>query len=135
MIRLVPSQDLPKVWPQAVPQIERILERFDYGSSTDDILINLMTGTRQLWEVNGGEGYAITRINNLPQFSVLDVSLLAGHNMGDWLEPLIDQLHMYAKALGCKYMDGFGRKGWTRKLEKYGFRPYSYDVRLEIDGR
>lgn len=132
MIQIFNAEQAIANWDRIEPMLARVLARFDYGSDPDDILLDVIHGRRQFWAINDLEGLAVVEICQLPKFSVLDIPLLVGDNMGDWLKPLIDQLTQYAKASGCKYIDGFGRKGWTRKLEQYGFKPYSYDVRLKV---
>lgn len=119
-------------WDHYAPMLARVFERFDLGYSTDDVLLDVIKQRKQLWDL-GGEACAVVNVCKMPQFSVLEVPLLAGDNIDQWLPDLVENLKMVARDNGCKYVDGFGRKGWTRKLEQYGFKPYSYDVRLEIE--
>ncbi|WP_373089291.1 hypothetical protein [Zhongshania sp.] len=132
MINLLSPDQVVTHWGSIEPLLQRVLSRFDYGSDAEHILIDVVNGRRQIWEIADFSAIAVTEVCNLPKFSVLDIPLVSGDNMETWLEPLLDQLTEYAKASGCRYIDGFGRKGWTRKLEKYGFKPYSYDVRLKV---
>ena len=132
MIRLLTIPEMGKEWPRIAPHLERVLARFDYGSDENDIFADAIQGHRQIWAIGDFDAIAVTQINRLPKFSVLDVSLLAGKGMKEWLPDLVGILTQFAEVNGCKYMDGFGRKGWTKQLEKYGFKPYSYDVRMEI---
>lgn len=132
MIKSLTVDEAVKDWPKIEPLLSRVLERFDYGSDANDVLADVMSGRRMIWSINNFEGVAVLEICPLPKFSVLDVPLLAGDNMKNWLSPLIRQLTLYAKSSGCKYIDAFGRRGWTRQLEEYGFKPYSYDVRLRL---
>lgn len=134
MIQLVSGVKAADYWHHVAPILQRALDRFDYGSDTDDILMDIINGGRELWLI-GEDAVAITSISRLPKFSVLDISLLAGDRIDLWLDDLVIAFTNYAEAAGCKYVDGFGRKGWTKKLEAYGFKPYSYDVRLEVNGR
>lgn len=134
MIRTIHGPDAAAYWGHAQPMLQRALDRFDYGSDSDDILMDIINGGRQLWLI-GEDAIAITSICTLPKFSVLDISLLAGDRIDLWLDDLVIAFRNYAGVMNCKYIDGFGRKGWTKKLEAYGFKPYSYDVRLEVNGR
>lgn len=132
MIKYLTVDGVLAEWGRIEPLLQRVLDRFDYGSDAEDILADVINGRRIMWSINDFEGLAVLEICQLPKFSVLDVPLLAGDNMANWLEPLIRQLTLYAKSSGCKYVDAFGRKGWTRQLEQFGFKPYSYDVRLTV---
>lgn len=134
MIKLVTGPDAAAYWGHVEPMLQRALDRFDYGSDSDDILLDIINRGRELWLI-GEDAVAITSISTLPKFNVLDISLLAGDRINLWLDDLVIAFRNYAEATNCKYIDGFGRKGWTKKLEAYGFKPYSYDVRLEINGR
>jgi hypothetical protein len=134
MIKMVSGEAVIPHWPHVEPILQRALDRFDYGSDADDVLGDIIKGWRDLWLI-GDDSIAITQVNRLPKFAVLDISLLAGDRIDQWLSDLVIAFTNYAEAIGCKYIDGFGRKGWTKKLEAYGFKPYSYDVRLEINGR
>lgn len=134
MIELVVGPQAAAHWGHVQPMLQRALDRFDYGSDSDDILMDIINGGRQLWLISE-DAIAITSVSVLPKFSVLDISLLAGDRIDLWLGDIVIAFNNYAEAIGCKYIDGFGRKGWTKKLEAYGFKPYSYDVRLEVNGR
>jgi hypothetical protein len=134
MIQLVTGVNAADHWDRVAPILQRALDKFDYGSDSDDILSDIMRGGRELWLV-GDDAVAITSVSRLPKFAVLDISLLAGDRIDLWLNDLVIAFSNYAKTVGCKYIDGFGRRGWTKKLEAYGFKPYSYDVRLEVYGR
>lgn len=132
MIKILSADEVVVNWGRIEPHLVRVLAQFDYGSDPEHILLDAVNGRREIWQIADYDAIAVTEICTLPKFSVLDISLVCGDNMDTWLEPLLDQLTQYAKASGCRYIDGFGRKGWTRKLEKYGFKPYSYDVRLKV---
>ncbi len=133
MIKMIDPAELYLVWDIAKEEIKRPLGLFDYGSDLDDIRDDIMTGHRQLWQI-GDDAWAITSLSNTNQFRTLDIQLLAGSNMDQWLESFFERMQEFGKEWNCKYMDGFGRKGWARKLEQFGFKPYSYDVRCKIDG-
>ncbi len=132
MIRILGKAEIAEHWETIEPLLARVLDRFDYGSNASDLLLDFMNEERQLWSINDLDAIAVTQISKLPRFSVLDVPLMAGSGMKEWMDDLVQTLREHAREQGCKYMDGFGRKGWTKRLHRYGFKPYSYDVRLEV---
>lgn len=134
MIKYLTADEVITSWPKIEPLLQRVLDRFDYGSDPDDILVDVINGRRMVWSINDFEGVAVLSVTNLPNFSTLDVDCLAGDNMNEWLTPFINQLTKYAKVLGCKYVDSSGRKGWIKQLKQFGFKETSYDVRYTVDG-
>lgn len=134
MIKYLSPADVSKDWESIGPLLQRVLDKFDYGSDASDIYADVISGRRVMWSINDLEGLAVLSVTNLPKFSTLDVDCLAGDNMDKWLAPFIDQLTKYAKVLGCKYVDASGRKGWIRQLKQFGFKEASYDVRYTVDG-
>lgn len=132
MIKAMTVQEVADNWPRVKELIDRVLERFDFGSDDADILRQLAIGEREIWSINDLDGIVVVQICNLPEFSVLDIPVVSGDNMDNWLPDLIDQLIRYAKAVGCKYIDQSGRLGWTKVLKPYGFKVVSYEMRLEV---
>lgn len=134
MIKYLTVDGVLAEWGRIEPLLQRVLDRFDYGSDADDILADVINGRRMMWSINDLEGLAVLSVSRLPKFSTLDVDCLAGENMNEWLSPFINQLTEYAKVLDCKYVDASGRKGWIRQLKQFGFNETSYDVRLKVNG-
>lgn len=131
MIAGVHSDDIERLWPAVCPLVQRVLDRYDFGFDADYIKAKLLNRDMQLW-VCAGDAIAITEIIVLPQFKVLGVPVIAGEGLKDWLPDLVETLKAFGKDHGCKYMDGYGRKGWLKALDKYGFKPYSISTRCEL---
>jgi hypothetical protein len=103
------------VWHEVEPVLRKAVERFDTGLTTDDVLAEVQSRDAQLWALNHGDGYLITRISQRTKYSVLEVPYVAGKNMGDWLDDALNTLTEFAQANGCAYIEGYGRRGWMKK--------------------
>ena len=123
--------DIDGVWPQVEPEITRVTGRFDIGEDSSRFLEKLRDRDMQLWLCDGG-GVCLSEIKVLPEFKILAFPIIAGENMDAWLDDLVDMAKAYARHHNCKYIEGYGRKGWLRKLSAYGFKDHSITTRLEI---
>ncbi len=124
--------DIDSVWDQVEPEITRAIERFDIGEGVEHIRERLINRDQQLWICNGGDGVCISEIKICPDFKILAFPIIAGKNMNEWLDDLVVIAKAYAKHHQCKYIEGYGRKGWLKALNEHGFKNYSITTRLEI---
>ena len=132
MIVGVLSADIDSLWAQVEPEIARVTSKFDTGEKPEHYYHRLINREQQLWLCNGGEGLFITEVKIFPEFKLLAVPIVAGRHMDQWLEGMVDMSKAFAKHHHCKYIEGYGRKGWLRALHKHGFKDYAITTRLEI---
>ena len=134
MISGVQSADVPRVWPAVVDLIKRATGRFDAGYDETHVLERLKRAEMQLWIVGEDsiQGVVITEVQIHPQFKVLGLSIVAGDKIDDWIEEADDLLTRFARHHDCKYLEGYGRKGWARKLKSRGFEEYSITIRRAL---
>jgi len=131
MITGVIPEELDLVWPSVKEEVVRVINRFDFGFDSDHVLKQLKETNMQLW-LCSGDAIAVTEILVMPDFKVLGVPIIAGKNMRDWLPDLVGILKAYGKHHNCKYLEGYGRKGWERMLDGDGFKPYSITTRCAL---
>jgi len=102
------------VWRRVKPMVAKALGRAD-EYSLGDVLHYVNTGKWQLWQ--GDNSVAFTRIASYPEHSACIIVLSAGDlNEIKALEPGICT---WAKRMGCKYVEIFGRRGWQKALPGY----------------
>lgn len=118
-VRPVSSYEAVHVWAEASKHIRRALDRVETGYSEEDVLTAIQMRDMQLWLVPGYAA-AVTQIQVFPQFKVLVLLYLGGHDMGVWLEDLMDAIEEYGRQMGCKYGEEYGRKGWERIGKRRG---------------
>ncbi len=108
------DEDFWVVWRKVKPLLERALKRSDEYSMSD-VLHFTHTGTWQMW--HGDHCVAFTRVANYPQHRALIIILAAGEleEIMD-LEPLVAQ---WGRDQGCKYVEIYGRRGWSKALPGY----------------
>lgn len=116
----IPSNLAHEVWGRVEPQLQRILARVDTGYSTEDVLTAIQQRDKQLWLTE--KAIAVTRIEVTPQFKILQVEHVAGDDMGEWFDGLMDELEAFAKSHGCKYVDAWGRKGWVKAAKHRNYK-------------
>lgn len=78
----------------------------------------------QLWGVRVGaqlRALLVTWIGRYEQCDVLEVQLIGGEGMAEWLG-LLPELERHACNLGCRLMELRGRRGWERVLPGYRMR-------------
>lgn len=93
-----------------------------YGGGThefEDVVAMIKSGKAQLWQ--GPKGCAVTEIIVYPRKRVLHC-FLAGGEM-EQITDMIDSAIAWGKTQGCTGLTLSGRIGWSRALEKYGFKP------------
>lgn len=120
-------------WGNIEPLLFRVIDRVDSGHTPEDILTQLQTGQLQLWKIGDWQAMAVTQVVNLPQMLTLSVYMAAGADADRWMSTLCDTLVDWARQLGCKYLEFYGRPGWQRKAAHLGFNQTYTVMRREID--
>ena len=129
MIRILSGEELSLVWNQCVPFIEKSLAHGHGDLKPYDIFIECLAASSQCWvQEDDGKiiGVAITRLLHHKQYTEL---VIVCTTCKDWkvVGPgVLQQIEEFAKGYGCKYTSVYGRRGWLRRLEKFGYKqPYT----------
>ncbi len=83
----------------------------------------VLAGTAQLWLIYEDRlliAAIVTELRPYPK-RTMNVLLAGGTKMEIWLAEFIDRLKRFAKYNTCDRIEMVGRKGWLRKLDKFGF--------------
>ena len=108
------SDEIPGVWDQVKPHIQRALDR---GSiySIEDIYTGLCDAKMQLWTWmdNGIEAALVTTIQEKDGIKYCLYLALGGENMAQW-QHYMHYVEDWAKDSGCTEMRIYGRAGWAR---------------------
>jgi hypothetical protein len=120
------------VWPLLEKAVRLAPEAHRY---TPERLLDLIRrADAQLWVVwdDEREEYAAAcmtqitydkHINPTRRSLALDIPLIGGRDMKEWLVPLWTTLKLWGLSHGCSFALGYGRKGWERAL---GFEFYGH---------
>ena len=118
----IPPQDLPNVWHDVKPLINKALEHASGEIMSSDIL-ELLLEQRQILLVGVDdkklEMATVGEIVNYPKkriFRVITLATKSGHDYEKWNEyiPLVED---FAKQHGCVALEAWTRKGLARKLD------------------
>lgn len=129
---VLPKKYIGESKEKLLPLIERGLNataaKLDY--SAIDVIKELLVANAQCWlatetfdiaEADDKEfkllGIAITRVLRFPRRDVLQIFLVSGERIDDWMKIGLDTIEAYARDKNCASMRGVGRFGWKRKLK------------------
>lgn len=104
---------------------DKIEAALRYGGGThlfEDVVEAVRDGRMQMW-ANGGT-VAITEVIVYPRKKVLHVFIGAGKRSE--LFEMIDSAWHWGQGIGCSAMTLAGRRGWTKLMGKFGFKPTLY---------
>ena len=139
-ISLVPHEAVRLVWKDVDRVLNKSVATVKDKSDMIDILDGVFDGTYALWVVLDEDDSIVaaftTRLIVYPSRRALALDWVGGTRMKEWADQMIDTMRQYAREVGCEHLEGYGRKGWGRFLEKYGFYPEYIAYRMELsDGQ
>lgn len=123
-VGLVPIENVSMMWPHVCGFIEKSLPENFRKEDLADLLTECMQGTRLLWVVHNEKPEIIasytTCFRQYPMYKSLIVEYMGGSNMDEWLDDCVEIMESFAGSSECDTIEVKGRKGWERKLTKYG---------------
>ena len=124
----VPPKDIPYMWHQIKPLIDKALVHSNGELTSDDVLELLLSKEQGL--VIGYEGYedsykkilmaAVTEIIQYPRKKVLRIitwSTKSGYDGDEWLHLGLNTVEYIGKKYNCDYIEAWTRKGMAKKLK------------------
>lgn len=145
MVEVLPVRPdlIDGVWPVLRPMFEKPVALSQDRLAVDDIYDGAKSGAYLLWIVISDNSVIIatftTRISTYPRRRAMCIDFLAGSKMDQWLETVSSTISEHAVKCDCDLIEGYGRKGWQRTLEKFGWRlaypTYHKDLRGHVKRR
>jgi hypothetical protein len=134
MIEGILSKDIDVWWGYCKGYLQDALQYGLGEYSIEDIQNACKSKDMQLWvKIQGKvEGAFITKIAQYPQKNILVVLLLGGDNFKEWKNEADKLLLAFGKENNCKYVELFGRKGWSRELSNIGYKEQTRLIAKEI---
>ena len=133
---LVPKEHIHVVWDRIKKYVEKCA-KYTYGRYTaDDILDGLLTKDQHLWIAFDDKeihGFWVTEGSVYPQMKALTLHFVGGKGFKVWGEVGFPPLQKFAKELGCDVMESFGRPGWKKMWEGYGYNPRYVFYELPVE--
>lgn len=124
--RIRSAQTALDVWPgRPKTRISRALEKTPTLLSPLDIENGIRWGRYSLWEISDEAGKDVcsfvTEIVSGERGSAVNVLVLGGEGMPQWIGELTDALTEYMHAQGCSMVIETGRGGWGKVLRRHGW--------------
>jgi hypothetical protein len=125
-ITSVPAEAVGVVWRSVDPMFQRSIDSSGGYYNTGFILDGILRGSLGLWVVLDDLtpiAALTTRIDKMPNATVLAIDWIGGTRMKEWLPMAQKTFEQYAKDNDCTELHGYGRKGWDRVLRGHGWKP------------
>jgi len=139
MFSPVPTEFVDAVWPKVSEIMERSVKTAEGKYKVEDLYPEIMDNQIVLWIVADHDrddeiiAAITTRLIEYPQGNSMAMDWIGGTRMKDWLPMAQESISRYAKDHKCKYLEGYGRKGWDRWLRKYGWKPDYIAYKMELN--
>jgi len=125
MIQGITSDYVEQAWEYVEDYIADSLKHGVGEYTTDDIKQLCQSKQMQLWikwDDEEVKGAFVTQILNYPQMKILLVLLLGGNDFIKWRDEVDEVLLKFGKEHNCKFVEFFGRKGWTKFLKDINYK-------------
>lgn len=116
---IVGLDDVPYVWEEVAPLLQKAVKRSEGELSTDDVLEHIQNQTFQLWVAIVEEKIImamVTQFIDYPRKRVLRVLSIGGENFSVLHEKFNPMVESFALENGCTSLELWGRKGWKKML-------------------
>lgn len=137
-MKLIPvePENLKLAWKDVGKYIEDGIQYTDANYAIADVLEMIKSGLLILWVVYNEDkekaaGCLLTQLYQYPRNNVLSIFLLCVDDFEE-AAPLLEDVKEYAKGLGCKKIEFYGRSGWEKMLKSLQFEKIYTVMRLNI---
>ena len=121
LIRKVPTEWLPSLWPEIKPWVAKALKYHPFVDA-DDALVLAMSGQLTVFVAIVDDrlcGVFMMELLRYPKRLAANIMIIGGRrgSMKRWLDDMLEVVAAWARALGCDSMQGTGREGdkaWNR---------------------
>lgn len=121
----ITSDRIDDVWDRCSKFIEMGINHSQCELSTMDYYDRLVAQEMQLWVVYDEEKQIkcalTTEVIEYPRKKVCRIVSLGGRNLDEWVERWLDILERWAEENDCDSIETYCRKGFIKKLEKFGY--------------
>ena len=138
MFTPVPTDYLDVVWSSVAKVLKKSVGTAKGKYEVDDVYDGIAKDDIVLWIVVDHDkdddiiAAITTKLIEYPQGRSMAMDWIGGTRMKEWLPMTQEVISRYAKDHNCKYLEGYGRKGWGRWLGKYGWKPDYIAYKMEL---
>tara|TARA_R100001460_G_scaffold94355_1_gene136424 strand:+ start:2453 stop:2881 length:429 start_codon:yes stop_codon:yes gene_type:complete len=127
----IKSKKIPDIWNLCKQYVEMGNNKSKEEMNIDDIYERLINAEMQLWVVfdenDDIKSVVTTEVINYPRKRTCRIVTLGGRGLDNWVDEVLDVLEGWAIENGCVAMETACRKGFIKKLEKYGYE-HAYTI-------
>ena len=140
IIAACPATMVPIVWARVAPMLQLPCDMSHNETDIESVYARLMAGDSLLTLVSKGTEIVAAITLNVVTFDTglkaLYLPLVSGKYFDQWCDRYFKVVCAIAKDLNCTELRGISvRKGWLRKLRKYGFEEVSTIVRCPLEDK
>tara|TARA_R110002020_G_scaffold45464_1_gene129984 strand:- start:6831 stop:7259 length:429 start_codon:yes stop_codon:yes gene_type:complete len=121
----IKSKKIPDIWSLCKKYVEMGNSKSKEEMNIDDIYERLINAEMQLWVVfdedDDIKSVVTTEVINYPRKRTCRIVTLGGRGLDNWVDEVLDVLEGWAIENDCVAMETACRKGFIKKLEKYGY--------------
>jgi hypothetical protein len=126
IVTYVPIEYVNAVWSAVAPLLEGAVRVTTGRYTVYDVYTAVQQSRMQLWiavrEDQTIVGAQITQITDYPSKRMLTSMFTGGSAVRGWRDLMMARLEDWARANQCAGIEGEGRAGWVKLLERYGVK-------------
>ena len=126
IVTYVPIEYVNAVWGAVAPLLEGAVRVTTGRYTVHDVYVAVQQSKMQLWiavrEDQTIVGAQTTQITDYPSKRMLTSMFTGGSAVRGWRDLMMGQLENWARANQCAGIEGEGRAGWIKLLERYGVK-------------
>lgn len=131
----IPKDLLPAVWTEASEKLAPAVTRSNGRVSVADLKNDVLNGDSLLWAVwqdGSPVAYYTTRVTAYPRKKAMVLEWIGGSGIENWMDATIEAMREHARANECDHLEFTGREGWSRMLDRTGWKPEYVCYRMEL---
>lgn len=124
VIAAIPKEKVETVWNVVEPLLQTANDRAHGEETLEDIRERIDSGVALLLVAMEGEralAAFVAELITYPRRTICGITLCGGERADDWLPEFMPDIKAIAKEHGADSVRLAGRRGWIRKLAKYGW--------------
>lgn len=128
-LRLIERPEIPDYWPMLEPYFSRIPEKIETDITPESILQRARERRLLLYSIEDkGRPIAAAATGFIEAEGIAFIEAVAGDRLSHWLPNILCQFEDCARRANASRIRVHGRKGWLRKLRRFGYQPVSDDT-------
>lgn len=132
----MPLERFCDLWSQIQRELDQVPHVWEPWYTKQSIWMSVQSGQWQVWGA-GHDGSVrlvlFTQIAFYPAAKVLQGIILLGNSFDESVDALWASLEHFARQESCERVEVVARKGFERKLSKYGLRSYGVALGCRVN--